>query len=377
MRLFTRIFRKKRRTWAMQGLVYSSKKRIYQLFILLIIIILAHTAAMMIFEKMTFGDALWLSLTTINTTGYGDLSSETLFGRMFTVLLMYGIGITLMAQVATEYIEYRLEKKERKLKGFWSWQSMKNHIVIIHIPKRNPELYLHRLISQLRKTPNFSEIPVCIVTQRFQEGIPRSLLEQNVVHVHGEGRDENSLHQANIMHANHIIILSNDSTDIAADSTTLDVLLHLKHFETKAQIIAESVKDSNRYRFKSLGVTSVLRPIRAYPELVVRAMEAPGTEQVMENLFAHEGDHPIRINLSFTIPEWRHLTCLLINEGLGTVIGYIDHEEQVITNPPPFKPATGKAIILLVHQKHIPSDVQVKQLIEKAQLEESIHETSE
>ncbi|TQV88515.1 potassium channel protein [Aliikangiella coralliicola] len=358
MRLFTKIFRR-RRQWYAKGLISNSKHRIRYLLLLVVVIILIHSFAMVIFEGLTIGDALWLSLTTINTTGYGDLSSTSFLGRSATVLLMYILGITVMAQAATEFIEYKLEQKDQKIKGHWNWNTMKNHIVIIHTPKLNPKLYLERLVSQIKKTPSLSERPICIVTERFAEGLPLTLREQNVVHVHGEGRDEVALNNANVSEASKIILLSSDSANSASDSIVLDVLLHFQELNLDAFIVAEAVKDTNRERFLNLGVNSVLRPIRAYPELIVRTLEAPGTEKLLENLFSLEGDRAIRFDYEFATEKWSDIACRVMHKGLGTLVGYVDENDKVWTNPPPFKPAKGKALLLLVHHKHIPSHEQL------------------
>lgn len=46
----------------------------------------------------TFGDALWWSITTVTTVGYGDLAPVTGVGRVIAVLLMIG-GISLVGVV--------------------------------------------------------------------------------------------------------------------------------------------------------------------------------------------------------------------------------------------------------------------------------------
>ncbi|WP_084835302.1 MULTISPECIES: potassium channel family protein [Mycobacteriales] len=66
----------------------------------------------------TFGDALWWSITTITTIGYGDYSPTTLTGRFIAVGLMIG-GISLIgvvtATIATWIVERVNEEDEANM----------------------------------------------------------------------------------------------------------------------------------------------------------------------------------------------------------------------------------------------------------------------
>lgn len=56
-------------------------------------LVLAASGIMMQTEGMTFQDALWWSIVTCTTVGYGDLSPSTALGRLTAVvLMMFGIG---------------------------------------------------------------------------------------------------------------------------------------------------------------------------------------------------------------------------------------------------------------------------------------------
>ena len=56
------------------------------------LIIFGHTAAMIYFENMPVGDAFWLTLTSVTTVGYGDLSASSFEGRMSTIVISYIAG---------------------------------------------------------------------------------------------------------------------------------------------------------------------------------------------------------------------------------------------------------------------------------------------
>jgi voltage-gated potassium channel len=57
----------------------------------------------------TFGDALWWSVTTVTTVGYGDLSPVTGIGRVIAVTLMIG-GISLVGVVTATLASWIVQR---------------------------------------------------------------------------------------------------------------------------------------------------------------------------------------------------------------------------------------------------------------------------
>jgi voltage-gated potassium channel len=57
----------------------------------------------------TFGQALWWSMTTITTVGYGDLTPVTATGRIIAVLLMIG-GITLVGSITATLASWIVQR---------------------------------------------------------------------------------------------------------------------------------------------------------------------------------------------------------------------------------------------------------------------------
>lgn len=69
-------------------------------------LVLVGAVVMRIFdseEYSTFGEALWFTLQTITTVGYGDVTPETAVGRVFaTVVMLTSIGlITVVTAIVT------------------------------------------------------------------------------------------------------------------------------------------------------------------------------------------------------------------------------------------------------------------------------------
>lgn len=321
--------------------------RLIKTALLLVTLIIIHTAGMMALEKMSIGNALWLSITTVTTVGYGDYSASTWQGRVVTAVFLYIFAIALLAQLAAEFFDYRTLIRNRKIKGLWRWKGMKDHLLIINTPNDNTEQYLLQLIEQIRSTPELEAIPIQILTRKYEKGLPDSISSKGVVHHRGVAENNDNLQAVNVTNAKYVILIATDAADPISDSLTFDVLNRIRDIGTNATIIVEVSQDINRKRMEKLGIDVVIRPVRAYPELLVRSMVATGTEKVLENLFIHEGDHMIRLDFFFKEKVWSDIVCRFVTADAGIPMAYVN-ETGVHVNPPPNTTCSGTGIILLI-----------------------------
>lgn len=239
---------------------------------------------------------------------------------------------------------------------------MKDHMLIVNTPKQNTVTYLERLITQVRETPEFADLSVQLLTDAFADGLPQSLRELGVVHRHDTPDHDEAWRAVDLASARYLVVLAHDHHDRRTDSLTFDIVHRaFQHIDPmRTYVVAECVDDMNRPRLQSLGVNSVVRPIRAYPELVVRAIIAPGVERVMENLFTHRGDHAQRYDLDIRATRWADIVSALIQRDWGTAMAYIGSNGDVVCNPPAQEQIEAKALLLLVREGREPKPEELR-----------------
>jgi voltage-gated potassium channel len=343
-------------------LSHSIKAQLVRLSFVLITILASHIICMMWLENMPLMDAVWVTMTTATTVGYGDISAKTTEGRLATIFLMYVGGIAVLAQVAALYFELRREKKELMIKGEWRW-NMQNHIVFLNCPDEAGEEYFYQGISQLRmSSESMAEESIIIVTQKFKDGLPDRLRKLNVVHVNKSVSDPELFEVADLKDAGTIIVMSPKQLDPISDSINFELVDRLREQGIKARIIVETVRDENRQRLKKAGADNVLRPIRSYPELLMRAILAPGSEQIIEALFDSFGEECIRYDVKAKV-QWLQVIQSLALNDIGLPIAYESAEGKIVTNPPPKQNVSMKAVFVIVREQNLKQDSEVEKAI--------------
>ncbi|MFQ5534640.1 MAG: ion channel [Sphingomonadales bacterium] len=328
-------------------------------------VLAAHIFLMVWLEKLPVLDAAWLTITTATTVGYGDISAQTVGGRVATVLLLYIAGIAILAQTAAMYFEYRQDTRLRMLTGDWSWQ-MNDHIVFLNSPNAKGSDYFLKAMTALRESATGpAGQPVIIVSDNLPDRIPDRLRKLDVVFVNGGPTDPQSLAAASISKASTIVILAAQSEDRDADSVTFDLVHRLRENGCTARIIAEVVADDNRKRMLGAGADNVLRPIRIYPELLVRAIISPGAERIAEDLFDSKGEECIRYDVRAKA-SWGAIVKLMVDNDVGTPLGYLTTDNAVISNARPTDKVTAEALFLIVRQGNLKSTDDVRALVDRA-----------
>ncbi|QSP96046.1 two pore domain potassium channel family protein [Marinobacter salinisoli] len=339
-------------------------KRMKRLFLILIGLLAFQILVIWTFEDLNLFESVWITMTTVSTVGYGDYAPQTLTGRISTIVVMFVGAITLLTLIVSDFIEYRFYRRERILTGRWVYK-MNEHIVIINTPKNGGEQYFLRFASQVRSVPGYTSIPIMLLTREFPEGLPPELRDVGLVHYHGSGFDPEALKAVHAGSARHIVVLAANESDAYSDSLTFDIAHRLCDLNLGSRTTIECVSDNNRSRFESLGIRTVIRPVRTYPEIMVRSVVAPGSEKVLEDLFNYEHDHPHRYEITLDDLNWADIVSALIRQGIGTALAYIDRDDHVICHPEVNKEIEGKGLIVLVKSNNTPSVAIVKEALDR------------
>ena len=328
------------------------RQRLIRVAALFAVLFAVHVAAMMATEGYDALQAVWLTMTTATTVGYGDIAATTPAGRIATIVCMYLFGIFLLAQAASDLFDYRALLRERRRRGEFKWRDMKNHLLILNVPAQDADGYLARLVDHVRRTPTLADIPIQLLTPHYADGLPAELLDAGVTHYSGIAESSANLAAVNAAGASHVIVIADEPSDVRSDARTYDILSRLDANAAAPAnriVVAEAVDDANRERMLAAGATTAVRPVRAYPELVVRALVAPGVEQVLETLFTHESDYLARFEARFERLRWGDVVTRFVAGG-GVPLAYID-AGGVHTNPHQDDICAGSAIITLIDER--------------------------
>jgi voltage-gated potassium channel len=189
---------------------------------------------------------------------------------------------------------------------------------------------------------------IILLTESFPDRTAATLIDKGVVHFTGKGVTDEELTAVSIKDAAHVLIIAGHDTDPASDALTLDIMARMHEQGFKGSTIIELVNDTNRPRALRMGADAIVRPARGYPEMLIRAMDAPGSEVILENFFDSEGAEITRVNLPAPANRiWGEILFDLGKNDVGTAVGYLDASGKVITNPP-FKLHVDSSVLFVI-----------------------------
>lgn len=302
------------------------RENLHRVFLVIIALVIVSAVSLWRLEPgRPLVDWLWWSVVTITTVGYGDLTPETLQGRMIGIFLMFsGIGVLSMftATIAGFFVELKL-KINRGMKSL----HFKNHYIICEWSSRSRAIY-----EELRSDPRNDEVPIVLLADNVQE---KPVDDEDFYFIHGDVSEEN-LHRAAVETAATVVVTGDDRLDPAArDAKVVLTTLTVEHLNPDAYTVVELVREENARHCERAHADEIIIGDEFCSRLLASAAVDHGVSKVVSELLSTRFGNDLR---KVSLPERFYGQSFLnvmsgLKETNSSTAVAVMRGKDVITNP--------------------------------------------
>lgn len=273
-------------------------------------------------EHLSFIQALYLTVQTITTVGFGDIEVHNQAGRIVLILLMLGgVGVMLYfaglmmaflieGQLAGVYWRRKMNKKIAQLQ---------DHVIICGAGRVGRQV-LARLIK---------EGAHCVVIEHMED-LAKELIQEGYLVIQSDATQDETLKKAGIERAKGLI------TALPEDSLNVFVTLTAKGLNPKILVVARMDKLESEKKLLRAGADKVISPAILGGRRMAMSILKPVSVEYFETVIH---DHNIEMEMEELKVEQG--SCLVgktlassgIKQQTGAMVLAIVRNNLVISNP--------------------------------------------
>ena len=244
----------------------------------------------------TLFDAIWYTLVTITTVGYGDITPRSILGRTSAMILLLA-GVALFGALSGKFASFLFDRQQKKDRGLLKMNKIKNHFLICGW-KPNVERILEGILLANPEIPPEKIILLNNSSQNEMEKIKADSRFKNINYIHGDFTDEDTLLKSQIKTAERTLILADNSENFSSletDSRTVLAVITIKNLNPKIYCVAEII-DSKFEKHLSLAHCDEIILSADYGQnLLIQASSGKGMSHILRELISEESDSGILI----------------------------------------------------------------------------------
>ena len=232
---------------------------------------------------LTWLDAIWWSLVTMTTVGYGDYFPVSTGGRLLVGIPTMIVGVGVLGYILSTLASIIMESKHKEIRGM-AITNVHDHIILIHY---NGLDQVQKIVHEIREDPSTKQTSIVMVDEHLEE-ITKELIDLEIIFVRGNPAREVTLERANLSTARHCIIQANDQDPENSDHRNLAVALTVERLFPDIQTIVHCLNPGNIPFYEKAGVDGVVCINSLVGQMMVHELQDPGVHEVFTELTTNE-----------------------------------------------------------------------------------------
>jgi voltage-gated potassium channel len=228
------------------------------------------TIGYMLILKVSFIDALYMTVITISTVGYKEVVELNALGKIFTMGVIFtSVGTIgyLLSVVFRFFSEANINEAWRKKKMMKEIGNMTNHIIVCGAG----ETGVHVIKQLKRRMADF------VVIENDPEAL-ELLKELEVKYIFDDATKEETLMNANIKSAKGLI------STLAKDADNAFVVMTARELNPGLNIVSRAHGDSSHKKLKRAGADKTVSPDEIGGKKMAALMISPDVQYFVDNI---------------------------------------------------------------------------------------------
>ncbi len=246
-------------------MISSQRKLLIQVIFLVVTLITAGTLGYKLIEGLEWFDALYMTVITISTVGYGEVFPLSVAGRAWSIILIL-VGVFIVGVIVGKFAELltdiRLFRRHKMLKHI---EEMEKHVIVCGYGR------MGRIVCESLNHSNRS----FVVIDR-DEKVIEELIHDQIPAIEGDATVDEFLENANVNKARACVCT------LETDADNLFVTFSVREKNKDALIISRCKEAANAIKLKKAGANRVINPYEVSGKTIAQILLQPAIHNFIE-----------------------------------------------------------------------------------------------